>query len=283
MRWLFIGGGNMATSLIGGLVASGARASDIAVVDPSEPTRERLTQQLTVRTAASLDLLFAADAHWRAANDGDLGVVLAVKPNVALAACTALANAGFTGSPALLSVAAGVRCSSLQRWLGQDTRWCVMRCMPNTPSLIGKGASALYAADASATQADAALNLLNAVGTAISVNAEPDIDAVTALSGSGPAYVFRLAELMIENGKALGLDAAQATRLGIATIEGAAAMMQAGEDDPATLRRKVTSPGGTTQAALEAFSVAGLDDCIRQGMAAASARAHELGEEMDSA
>jgi pyrroline-5-carboxylate reductase len=291
MRWLFIGGGNMASSLVGGLLASGSQPDAIAVVDPDETTCRTISERFAVMAKPHTDALFEQASQWRDAQDDTLGVVLAVKPGIARTACESLAAAGFAGKPALLSVAAGVRGASLQSWLGTATStqadradradWTVMRCMPNTPALLGKGASALYPGEATAAQRDAALALLSAVGTTVTVANEDDIDAVTALSGSGPAYVFRLAELMIENGVALGLGPAEAAQLGIATIEGAAAMLSAGEDDPATLRRKVTSPGGTTAAALEQFTASGLEACIERGMKAAQLRARELGEQMN--
>lgn len=287
MRWLFIGAGNMASSLVGGLLASGNSADTIAVVDPAEQTRTAIQQRFGVLAENDIARLLELAPHWSDGSDGQLGVVIAVKPNIARAACQQLGAAGFTGKPALLSVAAGVRCASLQTWLGSQTEWTVMRCMPNTPALLGKGASALFVGEgvntgaSEAAQGDAALAMLSAIGTTVTVNNENDIDAVTALSGSGPAYVFRLVELMIENGVALGLDPADATQLGIATAEGAAAMLVAGEDTPETLRRKVTSPSGTTAAALERFSEDGLESCIRNGMKAAQQRAQELGVEMD--
>ncbi len=289
MRWLFIGGGNMASSLVGGLLASGSPQDAIAVVEPNEATRRAIEERFSVTVEQDVNRLLSQAPQWSDADNGQLGVVLAVKPGIARTACESLASAGFRGNPALLSVVAGVRCASLATWLvttkstDTQTQWTVMRCMPNTPALLGKGASALYPGEATAALRDAALALLSAIGTTVSLSHENDIDAVTALSGSGPAYVFRLTELMIENGIALGLDPADAAQLGIATIEGAAAMLAAGEDDPATLRRKVTSPGGTTAAALEQFSASGLEVCIERGMKAAQNRATELGIHMHDA
>ena len=281
MRWLFVGGGNMASSLVGGLIASGATPVSVAVVEPADATRAQLHTRFGVVTASDLPSLINAHESWRDAADGKLGIVLAVKPNIAQLACESLSKIGFEGNPAVLSVAAGVRSDTLSKWLGTRTAWSVMRCMPNTPALLGKGASALHAGGATTAHRKAALELLNAVGTAVALDSEAEIDAVTALSGSGPAYVFRLAELMIENAEALGLKPEDARQLGIATIEGAAAMLVSGEDDPSTLRQKVTSPGGTTAAALKHFSTNGLDTCIRGGMIAARDRAQQLGAEID--
>lgn len=280
MRWLFMGGGNMASSLIGGLIAAGASGEDIAVVDPEIDTLTRLHEHFGVVSASSLTELCTRDERWVDAQDESLGIVMAVKPHIVHSVCETLAAAPFSGVPALLSVAAGVRCESLSSWLGDNPSWSVMRCMPNTPALIGKGASALYVDRASASQQQAALSMLNAVGTAVVLEHEHEIDAVTALSGSGPAYVFRLTELMIENAVALGLSAEQAVELGIATIEGAAAMLAQGQDSPSQLRENVTSAGGTTAAALEQFTEGGLEACISKGMQAAEQRAQELGDSL---
>lgn len=261
-------------------MASGASAESIAAIDPDNASLQRTRKRFGIDTANTISALSEANPSWRDASDGSLGIVIAVKPNIVRAVCEELAAADFTGQPAILSVAAGVRCDSLQQWLGECGGWSVMRCMPNTPALVGKGASALYVASASEAQHEAALSLLNAVGTVVTVDEEAHIDAVTALSGSGPAYVFRLAELMIENGIALGLDPEQARELGIATIEGAAAMLTHGGETPTRLRENVTSPGGTTAAALEQFTASGLDQCIGGGMRAALDRAQAMGDSL---
>jgi len=269
VRITFVGGGNMAAALLGGLIARGATAASLAAIDPSEAQR------------ASLETRFGIATHPApsdAALDADV-VVLAVKPQQMREAVAAVAP--HLRAPLLLSVAAGVRAVDLSRWLGGYGR--IVRTMPNTPALVGLGATGL-APLAGATPADRTLAaaIMGAVGETVWVDDEAKLDAVTALSGSGPAYVFRFIESMIDGGIALGLDAEQARRLAIQTVLGAAQLAATASEPPSVLRERVTSKGGTTAAALAVMAERDLPALVADAMAAACSRSEALGREFGS-
>jgi len=276
-RWVFAGAGNMASSIVGGLIASGTSSQGLLLIDPGETVRMRAGERFGTPTAASLGE--ARRQHATFFDDGhDLGVVLAVKPNIVESVCRELVDEHLADRCAIVSIAAGVRVAAIEQWLGGSAP--IVRCMPNTPSLIGLGASGLYA-NGSVEPALMAQTrrLFEAVGDVVELDREAQIDAVTAVSGSGPAYFFRLVELMEEAGASLGLDADIARRLAIRTCEGAAAMMVDGDDSPAALRIKVTSPNGTTAAALDRFADDDLAGLVQRAMHAAHDRAVELGDD----
>ncbi|MBP6160998.1 MAG: pyrroline-5-carboxylate reductase [Giesbergeria sp.] len=261
----FIGGGNMASALIGGLLAQGMAPTQIEVVEPSEAARSSLLAQFGV-TAQALPGpgLRAADL-----------VVWAVKPQVFREA--ALQARPLTSSALHLSVAAGIRSSSIAQWLGTER---VVRAMPNTPALIGRGMSALFARKAvDALERKRVEQLMAPTGEMLWVDEESLLDAVTALSGSGPAYVFYFLEAMTRAGTSMGLSQAQAHQLAVGTFAGAAELARQSDEAPAVLRQRVTSKGGTTHAAIESMEHAGVADALVQAIEAAQQRAHELGDE----
>jgi pyrroline-5-carboxylate reductase len=261
-----IGGGNMARGIIGGLLGKGASASSITVSEPLEASRQSLVRDFGVRvTADNAEAVLGAQV-----------VVLAVKPQLMSGVARALAPALRESRPLVISVAAGIRADRLQHWLGDGIP--VVRSMPNRPALIGAGASGLYA-DASVPAASRRLaeRVLASTGLTVWVRAEDQIDAVTALSGSGPAYFFRLAELMAEAGTALGLDADVARQLAAQTLAGAGQLVAAEKSaDLARMRAEVTSKGGTTEAALNTFAAQGFEQLVAAAMAAAERRSREL-------
>ena len=261
----FIGGGNMASALIGGLLAQGMAPTQIEVVEPSEAARSSLLAQFGI-TAQALPgpQLRAADL-----------VVWAVKPQVFREA--ALQARPLTSSALHLSVAAGIRSNSIAQWLGTER---VVRAMPNTPALIGRGMSALFARKAvDALERKRVEQLMAPTGEMLWVEEEPLLDAVTALSGSGPAYVFYFLEAMTRAGTSMGLSEAQAHQLAVGTFAGAAELARQSDEAPAVLRQRVTSKGGTTHAAIESMEHAGVADALVQAIEAAQQRAHELGDE----
>lgn len=273
----FIGGGNMATSLIGGLIAQGHPAESISVSDPNESQRDQLTKLYSINTFADCGPAMA---------DADI-VVLAVKPQVMKEVASMVANAveADAKQPLFVSIAAGINLFSLQAWLGQ--KQAIVRCMPNTPSLIQLGASGLFANEhTSIVQKNLAETVLKAAGIVQWVQSEAEIDAVTAVSGSGPAYYFLLMEAMIDAGVELGLSRETASELTIQTAIGAAQMAKESDVDTAELRRRVTSPGGTTEQAINTFESAHLRDIVKAALNAANRRSGELaqmlGEEMPS-
>lgn len=268
-RIAFIGGGNMAASLIGGLRAQGASAASIRASDPGEERRAALEAEHGIAT-------FADNAQ---ALEGADIVVLAVKPQVMQPVCRELAGK-VSSNQLVVSIAAGISCQSLQAWLGPQLR-AIVRCMPNTPSLLGQGASGLYAnAQVSAEQKAHAEQLLSAVGMALWLDDEQLIDAVTAVSGSGPAYFFLMIEAMIAAGEQLGLPREIATRLTLQTALGAARMACDSDVDAAELRRRVTSPNGTTEAAIKAFQAGGFETLVQGAMNAAAQRSAELATQL---
>ncbi|AKJ32105.1 pyrroline-5-carboxylate reductase [Caldimonas brevitalea] len=261
----FIGGGNMASAIIGGLRSSGRDAADLLVVEPSAEQRQRLATEHGVQ---------AAEAATAALSEATV-VVWAVKPQLfqtAAAPCRAhVANA------LQLSVMAGIRSDAMATATG-STR--VVRAMPNTPALIGRGVSGLYArAEVSAAEREAVERLLAPTGATVWVAQESDLDAVTALSGSGPAYVFYFIEAMIEAAQSMGLSAEQGRQLALATFGGATELAQRSSDPPQVLRDRVTSKGGTTYAALTSLERDDVKTAFVRAMAAARQRARELGDE----
>ncbi|WP_423823400.1 pyrroline-5-carboxylate reductase [Salinisphaera sp. SPP-AMP-43] len=266
---VFIGGGNMATSLISGLRQAGWPGQAITVVDRNSDKRTDLAERFDVQVAeaASAECL-NADA-----------VVLAVKPQVMAETARALAPLFGDAHPLILSIAAGIPLDALRDWMGAD--FAYIRCMPNTPSLLGVGATGLYA-DATATteQRQLADDIMATAGLNAWVDDESLIDAVIATSGSGPAYFFAFMEAMIAGAKDLGLDEAAARELVLQTALGAARMATESGDDPTTLRQKVTSKGGTTAAALAQFEQGDLNQLVAQAMHAASDRASELARDL---
>ena len=269
-RIAFIGGGNMAASLIGGLRAQGLPASAICASDPGADRRTELHDVLGIDT-------FADNAQAVAGADV---VVLAVKPQVMQTVCRDLAP-HLQASQLIVSIAAGITCASLQQWLGADTPRAIVRCMPNTPALLRQGVSGLFAnAAVSDEQKRQAEQLLSAVGLALWLDREELIDAVTAVSGSGPAYFFLLIEAMTAAGEQLGLPRDTAAELTLHTALGAARMACESDVEAAELRRRVTSPNGTTEAAIKAFQAGGLEALVQQAMDAAARRSAELAEQL---
>ncbi|MDR2872572.1 MAG: pyrroline-5-carboxylate reductase [Xanthomonadaceae bacterium] len=260
-----IGGGNMARSLISGWVAHGITPSNIHVAEPLGELRETLTRDFGVSTHTdALDAVQNADL-W----------LFAVKPQVMHRVCETLAQEAQHRRPLAVSIAAGVTAAQIEHWLGD--RIAVIRCMPNTPALLGTGVTGLYANDiANNTQRDSADRLLAAVGITVWIENETLMDAVTAVSGSGPAYAFFLAEAMEAAAIAEGLPATEARALVLHTLFGAARMLLESGESPAELRRKVTSPGGTTQAAIEALKTGGFEALINRAIHAARERGRTL-------
>jgi pyrroline-5-carboxylate reductase len=268
MKVTFIGGGNMATAIAGGLVARGMPAADIRIVEPSATQRERLAERIAgvaLHPSVSDETVSGVDV-----------VVLAVKPQQMREAASALAP--FVAPiPLVLSIAAGVRCRDIARWLGGYRR--IVRAMPNTPALVGEGISAVYAMPEAGEASRFAVRVLEACGEVISCEREDELDAVTAVSGSGPAYVFYFLEALEEAAIELGLPADVSRRLALATFDGSIALARKSPDSPATLRANVTSKGGTTARALDVLDRASVRRSILEAVKAAAERARELGDE----
>ena len=261
----FIGGGNMASAIIGGLLKQGMAPSLIQVIEPFEEQRNKLEQQFGVQTNA-------LPGVWLAGADM---VVWAVKPQTFKEA--ALQTVIHSRLALHLSVAAGIRSDSIAQWLGTQR---VVRSMPNTPALVGKGITALFARDAVTAEDKLAVErVIATTGEYLWVKEETHLDAVTALSGSGPAYVFYFMEAMVEAGVGMGLSAAQAHQLAVATFVGSSALAEASSDAPEVLRARVTSKGGTTYAALTSMEQNQVKPLFMQAMQAARHRAQELGNE----
>lgn len=261
----FIGGGNMARSLVGGLVAQGMAPASIRIAEPVDALRHALAADFGVRTFARAGEAAEGAGTW----------MLAVKPQVMRAVCAELEPAAKAQAPLVVSIAAGITGAQLDRWLGGAA--AVVRAMPNTPSLLGQGVTGLFAragvSDAQRAQAEA---LLRTGGPTVWIADEGLMDAVTAVSGSGPAYVFLLAEAMQAAAERQGLPADAAALLVRQTIAGAAAMLVQAGEAPAVLRGRVTSPGGTTQAAIEAFQAGGFEALVADAIEAATARGRQL-------
>jgi pyrroline-5-carboxylate reductase len=262
----FIGGGNMASAIIGGLLKSGRPASSIAVVEPHAPQRQKLLDAFGIQAWPDPRPELAQAAM----------VVWAVKPQ--LFAEAALPCAAYVGGAVQLSVMAGVRSERIAQASGSPR---VVRAMPNTPALIGQGISGLFATDAvQPSERQAVEAVLAPTGACLWVAQEADLDAVTALSGSGPAYVFYFLEAMVEAAQAMGLSAEQGRTLALQTFAGATALAQSSDEPLAALRARVTSKGGTTHAALTHMQADGLSPAIVRAIRAAQARAEELGQEL---
>ena len=261
----FIGGGNMASAIIGGLIRQGMAPAQIEVVEPFAAARDRLKEQFGL---AALE--HAGPALQRAGL-----VVWAVKPQTFRDAAGPARD--HTAQALHLSVAAGIRSDSIADWLGTQR---IVRSMPNTPALIGKGITALYArAGVAAADRVRVEQVIATTGEALWVGDEAHLDAVTALSGSGPAYVFFFLEAMRQAGVDMGLTAQQAYRLAVATFAGAAELARASGDPPEVLRQRVTSKGGTTHAAIASMEADGVQALFVKAMRAAERRARELGDE----
>lgn len=266
-RISFVGGGNMATALIGGLVDRGFAAGGMQVVDPSGESRDRLARAFGVRTLEGVDGGFL---------DCDL-IVLAVKPQQMRAAVAPLA--GRLERQLVVSIAAGLRTAELSRWL--ENYRLLVRAMPNTPALIGAGITGLWAdPSVDAAGRDAAARVMSAVGSVVWIDDEAKMDAVTAVSGSGPAYVFHFIEALEQAGRSLGFDDMVARKLAIETTLGAARLAAGSDESPGVLRERVTSKGGTTAAALASMAESGFFDAIVCAVHAAEARGRELGAEL---
>lgn len=264
-RLCILGAGNMGRALIGGLLRSGTRAEHLSVGESQPAARAALARELGI-TATADNRAAVADAAI---------VVLAVKPQEAAAVLSPLAPLLGTARPLLLSVLAGVRVAELEAWCGPGVP--VLRAMPNRAALIGAGATGLYAPPTvSSEQRAAAEQVLKGVGEVVWVPGEAGLDVVTALSGSGPAYFFLLAELMAEAGVELGLEAVTARRLAATTLCGSGLLVQSGHADLTRLRAEVTSKGGTTEAALAVFEDADLRATVRRALAAAVQRSRQL-------
>jgi len=263
-KWFFIGAGNMASSLVGGLIGSGVSATNITVVDINADAIDAMKQSFKVQSAQSIEHI-----------DTGASVVIAVKPNIVETVCEALK----ARKPALvISVAAGVRGDSMSSWLPENT--AIVRCMPNTPALLGLGATALFAnAHSTDEHKHQAQSLLATAGKTRWVSDEAELDAITALSGSGPAYFFYMIEHMAKAAEKLGLDEATSREFAIETAFGAASMARTQTQSPQVLRENVTSKGGTTAAALAVFEQQSLGEIILQAMQAAQQRAIEMGNE----
>lgn len=270
LKIAFIGGGNMASALIAGLAGKLTAGANIHVVDPNAAALEKLRLQFGVSTAPAADAaLGAVDV-----------IVLAVKPqSMREVAAQLLPLLNQAAKPLILSIAAGIRAADLSRWLGGYG--AIVRCMPNTPALIGLGITGMVAAEGvSAAQKEAADAILKAVGATVWLADEGLIDPVTAVSGSGPAYVFYFIEAMQQAALEMGLSAQQGSELALATFVGAAQLAAQSSEPVALLRERVTSKGGTTYAALTSMEESGVKDAIVKAMKAAAERGRELGNEL---
>jgi pyrroline-5-carboxylate reductase len=270
-RIAFIGGGNMARSLIGGLIANGVPAARLGVSEPNAGLRDALARDFAVATHTD--------------NNSAAGVaevlLLAVKPQVMNEVCSGLRGIAQTHKPLIISTAAGIRIDQLDTWLGGGMP--VVRCMPNTPALIGAGATGACAnARVTLAQRELAQNILGAVGSTVWIEDEALMDTVTAISGSGPAYFFLLVEALEDAAVAQGLPRETARALATQTCLGAGRMLREDGAAPAELRRRVTSPGGTTQAALDSFAASEFNAIVARAVAAATRRGGELSTQLGS-
>lgn len=270
----FIGGGNMGRALISGLLANGFNASQISVVEANAATAQNLQNDFKVQIISALENI----AFDFSKNNV---VVMAIKPqdfNVVAKGLAPKLKHASAPSPLVLSIAAGIRLGDMGRWL--DQKRCV-RAMPNTPALIGKGITGLFAnADINVDDRALAETICKAVGQSVWVADEKLMDAVTAVSGSGPAYVFAFLEAMQSAGEKLGLDTETARKLAYATLEGATQLAQNSSESASVLRERVTSKGGTTAAALEVLSQDGWHGILEKAIAAADQRGKVMGDEL---
>lgn len=259
----------MAQSLIGGLIASGYDKQKIYATDPTEDQRNSVTQRFGIQC-------FGDNAE--AIEKSDI-VVLAVKPQILESVCIAVSETVQSKKPLMISVAAGIRTADIDRWLGGEN--AIVRTMPNTPALIQTGATGLFAnTKVSDDQKSQAEHIMRAAGITVWVNEEHHLDAVTALSGSGPAYYFMFMEAMEKTAQQLGLDEKTAHLLTLQTALGAAKMALESHQDCETLRKNVTSPNGTTERAIQSFEADGLPESVAKAMQAAHNRAGELADEL---
>jgi pyrroline-5-carboxylate reductase len=266
MKIAFLGGGNMATALIGGLVAKGHDAHDIAVIEMSPAARERLAARYPVRVTTDPD----------AAMQGADTAVLAVKPQDMKNALAPLASA--VRGKLVVSIAAGITLDALSRWLAGHRK--IVRCMPNTPALIGAGIAGLFALpEVSGEERQRAQSILAAVGEVVWLDDEKLLDPVTAVSASGPAYVFWFIEQLAASAQKLGIPKGTALKLALHTVLGAAKLAVSSQQSPSELRKQVTSKGGTTEAALNVFDEEKLAERFARAIEAASRRGTELGKE----
>ncbi len=261
----FVGGGNMARSLIGGLISRGVPASSLRVAEPVAALRDSLVKDFGVQVFESADAAVDGAGLW----------LMAVKPQVMRGVCQQLSAKALDSRPVVVSIAAGITAGQLQRWLGEEVP--IIRSMPNTPALLGAGVTGLYATpqvnDTGRSQTE---TLLASAGKTVWIEDEGLMDVVTAVSGSGPAYIFLMAEAMEAAALKRGLPAAAARTLVLETVLGAARMLTESDEDPSELRRRVTSPNGTTQAAIEAFQAGGLETLVDDAIDAAARRGGEL-------
>ena len=270
MKISFLGGGNMASALIGGMRERGFETACITVVDPDASARKQMQSRYGIAVLAEPDA---------SVSDSDV-LVLAVKPQQMKAALAPFA--GALRKTLAISIAAGLRLTDIGRWLGNAgvSYPRLVRCMPNTPALVGAGVTGMFAAPGvDAAGREIAERILAAVGSTVWVDSEARLDAVTGISGSGPAYVFHFIEALETAGLKQGFDVASARRLAIDTVLGAARLAEASQDSPSTLREKVTSKGGTTAAALAHLAATGWHDALVGAVEAARARSCELGEQ----
>ncbi len=267
----FIGAGNMASSIIGGLVNKGYPAGAITATDPYQPSLDRLAETLSIHTTQDNNA---------AAKSADV-IVLAIKPQVMQTVCEAISPA-LAHQPLVISIAAGIDMHSLDQWLKNDL--ALVRCMPNTPALVQTGATGLFAnARTHDTQKQLAESILQAVGIVQWTPTEALIDAVTAVSGSGPAYYFLMMEAMIDAGVAQGLSRESATELTLQTALGAAKLAQSSDVDVVELRRQVSSPNGTTEQAIQSFENSGLRATVATAMQVCADRSREMADELGAA
>lgn len=264
-RLVFIGAGNMASSIIGGLVSHGYPAKLITATDPNAEQLSALASSTGINTTSD---------NQRAAAQAD-AIILAVKPQVMEAVTSPLKDTTSSNKPVIISIAAGITIANLLAWMGSDLP--VIRTMPNTPALVQTGATGLFANDAvSDAQKVLADTVFSSIGLASWFEQESDLDAVVAISGSGPAYFFMMMEAMEEAGVKLGLSAESARELTLQTALGAAKLAQSSDVSTAELRRRVTSPGGTTEQAIKCFEEGGLRELVDTALQAASKRSKEL-------
>ena len=264
----FIGAGNMATSLISGLISKGHNPANIWASAPSEASRSKVATLGVNVSEDNVEITSKANV-----------VVIAVKPQMFKQVVLPLKVIVEGTNKIVISIAAGIDLTSLQTWLGDTT--AIVRCMPNTPSLLGLGATGLFAnSHTSSMQKELASTIVNAVGVSIWVDDEADLDAVTAVSGSAPAYYFLLMEAMQDVGKKMGLDVKASKLLTLQTALGAAQMALDSDVDVAELRRRVTSPGGTTEQAINTFEAGGLRELVEKAMNNCAKRAREMAKEL---
>ncbi|NOQ89750.1 MAG: pyrroline-5-carboxylate reductase [Gammaproteobacteria bacterium] len=273
----FIGGGNMAASLIGGLINAGVPASDITIAEPDESQRQSLSERFKINTTADNNDTLQCEI-----------VVFAVKPQILKIVCQQL-DTDKIHNNLFISIAAGIKSTDINNWLTADdgnnrnSQLAIVRCMPNTPALLQCGATGLFANDAvSETQKQQAEKIMQAVGIVIWVDNEIQINAVTAVSGSGPAYFFLMMEAMQQAGEKLGLSAEISQQLVLQTALGASRMATENELSPAELRKMVTSKGGTTEQAILSFQAADYQQIVLDALQAANDRSISLADELGS-